>query len=556
MNERLQRYSWILFACIAVLTLASTLVLEARNFSPVPYLDMWDGYIGFDIRLSQGDLAAWIYLHNEHRIIFSRLLFWLDMHVFGGTTLFLIVCNYFLAGAAAATFASISRHALPGPELRHARWTLYAVLTTFCFSWVQAENLSWGFQSQFFAAQLFPLLAVFLLWRSTQVNWCFPVACVVGFVSAGTMANGVLALPCLLLLALILRAGSVRVVILAALSTVTLLSYFHGYHSNPEHGSISETILTRPLDMLRYVFLYLGNPIARLGAGARLGEAAGLFFCLSSLWLTWSTAQHWRERPIALCLLAYIAYLGATAFGTAGGRLVFGLEQALSGRYATPALMGWGALLILFAQHWAKRFSQSAGLQIAALLLMLCFIKLQVHHLKKEVDEPRWKMLAALAIEMGVRDEATIPYVYNIFDRLAVYADDARQRNISIFANPAIQDVHEKLGQKMPIQSTSTCQGTVDVVSAVKGDEKFRQVIGWIYSPEHNQVPNRLWITSADGTIIGYALTGYPRPDVAQVIDARAKYAGFYGYVLKSTVPATIKLVADDPACALVVQSQ
>ncbi|WP_218939115.1 hypothetical protein, partial [Pseudomonas nicosulfuronedens] len=65
MNERLQRYSWILFACIAVLTLASTLVLEARNFSPVPYLDMWDGYIGFDIRLSQGDLAAWIYLHNE-----------------------------------------------------------------------------------------------------------------------------------------------------------------------------------------------------------------------------------------------------------------------------------------------------------------------------------------------------------------------------------------------------------------------------------------------------------------------------------------------------------
>jgi hypothetical protein len=555
-TERFQRHSWILFVCIAALTLISTLVLEARNFSPVPYLDMWDGYIGFDMRVNQGDFSAWTYLHNEHRIIFSRLLFWLDIHVFGGTTLFLIVCNYLLAAASVATLAGLVHHALPGEEARRIRWTLYAVLATFSFSWVQAENLSWGFQSQFFAAQLFPLLAAFLLWRSTQVRWYFPAACLVGVVSAGTMANGVLALPCLLLLALILRTGTLRVLVLAALSALVLLSYFHGYQSNPEHGSIGETLRSRPLDMLRYVFLYLGSPWVHLGAGKRVGEAAGLFFCLSSLWLTLSTARHWRERPVALCLLAYIAYLGATAFGTAGGRLIFGLEQALSGRYATPALMGWGALLILFAQRWAKRFSQSTGLQIAALLLMLCFLKLQVHDLKKKVDEPRWKMLAALAIEMGVRDEATLPYVYNIFDRLAIYADDARKRNISIFGNPAIRDVHEKLGQTIQTQGMAACQGAIDVMPNVRGDERFRQVIGWIYSPEHNQVPNRIWVTSADGTIIGYALTGYPRPDVAQTIDTRAEYAGFYGYVLKSTFPATTRLVAEDPACTLVVQAQ
>ncbi|MBB4862979.1 hypothetical protein HNP46_001824 [Pseudomonas nitritireducens] len=554
MTERFQRHSWILFACIAALTLISTLILGARNFSPVPYLDMWDGYIGFDMRLNQGDLSAWTYLHNEHRIIFSRLLFWLDIHVFGGTTLFLVTCNYLLAGAAVATFAAIIRHALPGTESRQSRWTLYAVIATFCFSWVQAENLSWGFQSQFFAAQLFPLLATFLLWRSTQASGYFALACLVGVLSAGTMANGVLALPCLLLLALILRVSPVRLLILATLTTLTILSYFHGYHSNPEHGSLSQTLLTRPLDTLRYVALYLGNPIAHLGAGARLGEVAGVFFCLSSLYLAWSTARHWRERPIALCLLAYIAYLGATALGTAGGRLIFGLEQALSGRYATPALMGWGALLILFAQRWGKRFSQNTGLQIAALLLMLAFLQLQVHDLKKPVDEPRWKMLAALAIEMGVRDEATIPYVYNIFDRLAVYANDSRQRNISIFANPAIRDVHEQLGQKLRVQDVTACQGAVDATPTVKGDDQFLQVVGWLYSPESGRVPGSLWITSADGTILGYALTGYPRPDVAHAIDPRAGQAGFYGYVLKSTLPATIRIVAEDPACTLAVQ--
>jgi hypothetical protein len=42
-------------------------------------MDMWNGYLGFFTKLSDGDWSAWWGQHNEHRIFLARLFFWFDL---------------------------------------------------------------------------------------------------------------------------------------------------------------------------------------------------------------------------------------------------------------------------------------------------------------------------------------------------------------------------------------------------------------------------------------------------------------------------------------------
>jgi hypothetical protein len=81
---------------VAPFFVLSTIYGAIRNYSPVPYWDMWDGYIGFYERVSAGDWRAWLIAHNQHRMIFSRLFFWLDLKYFRGLSQLLIPLNLVL----------------------------------------------------------------------------------------------------------------------------------------------------------------------------------------------------------------------------------------------------------------------------------------------------------------------------------------------------------------------------------------------------------------------------------------------------------------------------
>ncbi|MEL7940543.1 hypothetical protein [Pseudomonas delhiensis] len=549
MRQAFLRHGWLLFACLAAVILASTIAIEALNFSPVPFWDMWEGYIAFNTHLSQGDTSAWFAQHNEHRIILARLLFWLDMHLFDGSTHFLILCNFLLAALAAGTFTAIARAGLPDREAGPLRFCVYAAITILCFSWAQHENFNWGFQSQFFAAQSLPLLALFLLWKSQQSKVFFPLACLVGVASAGTMANGVLALPCLLLLAIILRLSVSRIVTLALLTALTLFAYFHGYHAISGHGSLSVELHSQPANLLRYVLLYLGSPVFHLGGGPQLAKYVGLLICLSSLGFALLAAKQWRQGPLALCLVIYLGYIGATALGTAGGRLNFGLEQALSSRYTTPALMAWCAVLVLFAQHWQGLLRRSALAQLAGLFFLLGFLPAQWHAFKGGTTEPQAKMLAALSLEMGIQDNDTIVHIFPSYQRAAALSEGARRMSESIFANDAIRNVEQSIGRPMDARGTSVCLGSIDRLAEINGTPEYRRIDGWLFSADAGLAPRKIWIVDAQGLIAGYALTGWPRPDVARLVDRRGANSGFTGYVKTSASSGPLRLVGESPNC-------
>ncbi|WP_200843251.1 hypothetical protein, partial [Raoultella sp. 18083] len=108
------------------------------------------------------------------------------------------------------------------------------LLALWLFSWVQRENLTWAFQSQFFLAQLLPLAGFYCLYRATRPpaaqGW-FVAACALGVLSIGTMVNGVMALPMMVLYALVARLGWKRTAVLALLAALCIAAYTAGYVS-------------------------------------------------------------------------------------------------------------------------------------------------------------------------------------------------------------------------------------------------------------------------------------------------------------------------------------
>lgn len=540
------------FACMAALLAALALVGAFRNYSPVPFFDMWGPYLQLLDLTASGDWHVWWAQHNEHRIVLARLLFWADLRWFDGAGWFLIAANCALVALAGLLFWRILGQVDAAPERAADKHALAWFIAGALFFWSQQENLTWGFQSQFILAQLVPLAALYALYRSIQGGaGMFVLACLLGILCAGTMANGVLALPLMTAYALLTRQGWRRGVVLALVTTLVLFAYFHDYATPAGHSSPLQSLREHPLQLVRYVLYYLGSPFhfafGNKGLGRVAATLAGLFLLGSAIRFAWCFWRQPRQFALQLALLFFIAYIVGTAFGTAGGRLIFGLSQALSQRYTTPALMAWAALLVLYApallalQERPRRRAWG-GLVVLAVLMMAY----QWRALKSNEDELFGRSVAALAVEMRVKDQAEIGRVApntDIVDSSALAAD--RQR--SVFGLYPYRGARASMGQQMAPMALPACRGALELAETIAGDQRFVRVSGWLYEPLGNTVPQVVRMLDADGTQVGYALGGWAWNDAAAALHKAARQSGYRGY-LSSGQAQSLMLRGEGPA--------
>lgn len=532
----------VLALTFGALMFAAAVIGALRWYSPVPIGDAWDGMLGFRLAQLAGEPGLWWAQHNEHRIVLARALFWLDFELFGGRMAFLIVANFVLVAAAVLVFAAVARW-LPRPagarpNPRNAAWIWGSLLAGWLFQWMQFENFTRGFQSQFFMATLLPLAALVALARSGGADgrpW-FAAACLLGVASLGTMANGVLALPLMLAVALLTRQPRGRIAVLALLAAVGLAAYFTGYQSIADHGSLAQALREQPLALLRYALVYLGGPFQKLlgdgGPGTRIALVMGIVFVLATLPPALRAWHRRDESALALALLGFIAYVAATALATAGGRLNFGIEQALSSRYSTPALMAWACLALLHADT-LERHAARRPWRATVLLALPCaaVLQTQIAALRSN-DAVNFEMdIAALALALDVRDADQVRIIYPAIDHALRLAEAARSRELSIFGRAPWQGLRRQLGQAAPALAGGSCLGHVDAVDRFAGEARWVRVSGWIYDKTRGAVPRVAHFVAADGRSLGIALTGAPRSDVKNAIDSRASKAGFRGYL-------------------------
>lgn len=534
-----------------------------KNYSPVPYWDMWDGYLDFYVKASSGDWSVWWAQHNEHRIFLARLLFWIDISIFDGQSIFLIIINYLLLLLTYLLIRQFLHEQIPLVENSLLRKTLSLVIFILIFSWLQRENLIWGFQSQFVLAQFLPLLAFFLIHKShieySRSNCFFITACIVGVLAVGTMANGILTLPLMSFLAILLGFNIWRIVLLVSISLASIFLYFYNYTSPEGHGSITNEILENPIGVIEYFLVYIGKPFYYFFASLLGSEKSlvitkffGLVFVLLFTYISFKAIKTTKHKSINLCLVTFLIYICGSGAATAGGRLAFGVDQALSSRYFTPVLIGWSILLVLYAPIILTMFRKKPILIANLLLIMpILLIPEQLKAKSSNIDELFEREIAVLALEMNIREESQIKRIFPFVDWIFSITSIPIERNLSVFGHPRFKDVRQLINSVESEKPSIICQGSIEHISPIIPSSSFSSISGWLFSSKDNAEPSIIHILNEKNIIIGYAITGQRRKDLKDKLGKNSYKSGFKGYVLATYVNKPISLQGLNPSCIL-----
>lgn len=555
---------WVL-RILAALFVALAIAGAVRNFSMVPWWDMWEGYVDFYLSVAAGDWGRWWAPHNEHRIVLSRILFWIDIAWFGGTQVFLIAMNLVLVAAAFLTLRAMLRERL-GPAAPAGHQQAFSLFMLAClFAWMQKENLTWAFQSQFFLAQWLPLLALYLLYRSTLPGPAsgrdFVLACVTGALCIVTLASGVIAPPLLVAYAIVLRMPPRRIATLAVVAVLCVAAYYAGYQSPRGHGSVGDYNRYQPLMLARYVVLYIGSPLYHVIHDPALpasrdhlqaAQAFGTLFVVLTLVQAWRALRAPRQNALALSLLVFILYIGGTALGTGLGRLLFGLEQATSSRYSTPALMAWMALFVLYAPALSRQLQPWRHRVVWPLVAVLLILLPQQNRARKSFEPELYEReVAALALELRAYDRGQLVHIYPAPERGIQVAYQAADLDLGVFGQPWLRDAGKRLGQPVAALPAAVCRaGGIDL-KPIAGEPGFQRLEGWIAPPDgHGGRLHGIEIVAADGRLVGYASAGPRDRGANPERDSVAGMQVFKGYVRTENAHGPLALAARDAGCA------
>jgi hypothetical protein len=521
-KQYFSRLTWHhLLILLGVLTLITTTIGVVRHFTPVPLGDQWDGTIGFYLRAQHDPLGAWFEQHNEHRLVFSRFLFYCDVRYFGGRNVSLLAANLVLAGLIALTIVRIAvrRIALSQSQT----FGLIGTTLLFTFSWMQFENWTWGFQNQWYAVCLFALWAFESVERCAdnlasanraKANGWLIAAWLCSIAAAGSMASGLLVIAVAVAQGIVRRVGIVRVVFTLVLGAVIWFLYFRNWHA-PTPSDARNAALDHPLRLVEYALVYLGSagfhtPLAYLSA-----YAWGAVVALTALFEVLRLFA--RSNPALGSFLAYALFGAANALLTASGRLIFGIESALSSRYTTISLL-CALTLMLFSLANAKSVRGRRVIVLAGCIAIILLAIFQRLSLRGDEDERYGRNVGGLAVRAHVYDNAVTKPIYPFEDRLVPTAKEAEAAGLSIFA----ADQRDYFVPPPSTSAAAVCDGQISRIWATKTPGVYG-ASGWIYHASSGSVPDAIVIAAPAQATLGSGIVGGRNDEARSRFGSRAR---------------------------------
>lgn len=549
--------AWIPWASALApaLIVATTLAAVAAAYQAVPYQDQWANVIEYRELLRDGFSFDWLWRqHNEHRLVFPRLIFLADMVWARGSNVLNLASILAVQTAGALLFARLALRGARAPLTLAA----LALAVMALFSLAQWENLVWGYQVQFVGVYACGGWSLFLLCRSVRaedrIDWgAWAGAMALLTVCAFSMANGVLVGAAMLVLAVGARfpwrATAATLAVVAALAG----AYFHGYQPVAAH-SPPQLALEHPGAFIHYVVVFLGSlfGVSRPSISAvygllGVGLAAAMAYDIIVR----------RERDVAQrTLFAIVLFVGLSAAATAFGRLVFGYQQAVSSRYVTPSAWFWAAQIVFWARHAAAadRRLLKAGVGAAIGVAAFSLVLVQGRMSDVVVDWRQRVERASEALLVGVSDPGATDALYPNAAEMADWAGFLRERRLSIFAGAEGGWMGRPVDQVFGLAPQDRCLGAFDdLVAASDGAAAWRGR-GWAWDTGAHFTPRRVVLADTEGRIVGLGKLGEPRPDVsAQVREAWMQDSGWTG-VARPAPPGPMRAYAvlwDGRACPI-----
>jgi hypothetical protein len=338
-----------------------------------PWADQWSDTRAIFERMQAGTLAVSDFtgFHNEHRILFPRLLTFALAHLTHWNVRAELLANWLLLCLCSLNLWRVAQ--ITGWRDSTARHWLLLGANVLLFSSLQFENLLWGFQLGFFVP-LATTTACLWVAPSFRRPFDFLATMLLCFMSNFSIASG---FACWLFTAplLLLWNGKAQArheklwwSLWSSVAVISTCSYFRGYARPRLHPSPLEAF-HHPLKALEFALDYLGNPFCsgtvfeRTSVATVAGATLLLAWmaCLIYLWC-WR-----RDRALLAQSLPWLSLTAITlvnALLSTVGRFGFGMKAAIQSRYISFAVMlpiGLLFLVPVILRHWRQRSRASVS---------------------------------------------------------------------------------------------------------------------------------------------------------------------------------------------------
>ena len=400
----------------------------------------------------------WQY-HNEHRIVFTRLVFLIDFYCFRGAGIVLTWSAAVMALMVPLYYAKILARTAPAAVAGPYIYCATAVLCTLYFNGVivyavtDPSYLQHHFNNWFAlaAAACFSSAAVGARQYRIHLAVAFVLCwCASSLASGGGILLGPAAAAVAVFVALrewrtspLVKLATIAVI--AAAGIAVAISVARWYMANHSRGvSFGQLQLRQAIE---FVVLFVGAPLWRKSTWPLeytpnpqwLWLTAFAFWCIAALAVVNVYRAHGKLTRFQLFHLFIIAFVGGTAVAAAMFRSQIDVYEAINKKYAPTALLCWLSVASLLIQQHGRHSSLHPRRALAVagtVLLVVTAIVLPTHVTEARVW--RWQadrqQRVATTIAAGVYDSRLMREIaYEPLESYRLLREVLLPRRASIF---------------------------------------------------------------------------------------------------------------------------
>ncbi|MEG4800573.1 hypothetical protein QUB63_05675 [Microcoleus sp. ARI1-B5] len=564
-----QQYILIAASVIGILIPASYilyLISQAGDLSNFDY--WWMTWNFYSVDGFSTNPFNWIFRANEHFVFIPAIIYALNIVVTQGSNIGLCLVAWFLAWIQCHVLIALLPLNLRGFPLQFI--SVILCISLFNFTPAAAHNWMRGFSGvHWIIANLFVICSIFCLQSYVTVlldkreaeprdihsqaepgnegwthnKWVIG-SIVFGILGCISYSTPLALWPILCAAAVVLRFPRRITYLYLAASIAVIGIYFLTYKTPSNHPSLTKI---NPLKTLEYIPIYLGGIFSENVIVASIFGIIGLIAVTGFVgyWLFVKKV----DRPNWLPWLSIQLYTLQTALMAAVSRSGFGVEQATASRYATLPALFWMSTIVLtvLAVRELQPTPRIQGRWLTPVFAVVTAAVILMYGVGGETAmaiarRATYQPLVALSLQLGITDITLIKDRVGNKPAAFVGLIDALKTNNLVPFNRDIKKhnfcatLDTKIEPNLLSAPKDGVPGYFDTVTKLA--PKAARVIGWVGDPENNV--KCIAILNQENVVRGFAMSGFPRPDLVNLFGPAYESAAWRGYI---QTPPTDKLL-------------
>jgi hypothetical protein len=501
---------------------------EYVNYANVPFWDEWDARMQLDTGNPNFGFNSFWAPHNEHRILLTKIVSYLNNQFLNGDSWPLLALNVLLGVVVILVFWRVTKICLNDYPIGVER-VVNSIIALSILSNSQWENYLGALQSQEFFVILFPLLSFLFLQKfvETDRSYFLAICFLFSVLSSLSMANGLLVAYVSLLILILARQNALKVFFFGVATILTSYAYIYNLYSGSTSRPPSLSNATDLVLLIKYICMYLCGPFLQIFSNSTRFLSVGLLL-LSCLVILKGYYDIWKKKDGKGATIGFVAtatFIGITAIVTALGRFSYGVSQASASRYLTNSIVYWLAIFVLVV-YFSKEKRGEPFYYKVLISVFLLLLPSQLLMSNQQLSPSFGRNSAALSLSLAIPDYEVLKNIYPDPQRLITLSKYARQNQRSFFS----EDTFKYVTPESSISHTPSKACNYAVDSIVSLPNNWYRYTGWIFGKGTKSGFSQVLGIDDGNYVIGQGIVGGHRPDVAEIVSRRGLNSGFILY--------------------------